>query len=168
MTETNTEQTSGTQEAAAQGAAVIKRYKELLIRQRDRFRDYLVVLEKQKDSIPSANTDELIARVELEEQAVTGILSMQKVLDPMEKMYNTSVYLTGGEFPEDIPAFEAELEALKRQAVSLSAGNRDLLAVRMAEIRSEINTLKNHPVVAETRRYVYQNFASAGLIDING
>jgi hypothetical protein len=155
-------------EVHAQGAAVINRYRELLVRQRDRFQNYLVILEKQRDSIPTANTDELIARVELEERAVAEILSVQKVLDPMEKMCNASLYLTGGEFPEDIPAFEAALEVLKRQAVALSSHNRDLLAARMAVIRCEINILKNHPVVAETRRYVHQNFASAGLIDING
>jgi hypothetical protein len=156
------------QKETAQGAAILKRYRNLLFRQRDRFKNYLIVLEKQRDSIPTANTDELIARVELEEQAVAEILTLQKVIDPLEITYNASVYLSGGDFPDDIPALEAALEDLKRQAVALSSGNRDLLAARMAEIRGEINTLKNNPVVAETRRYVYQNFATASLVDIKG
>jgi hypothetical protein len=162
-----------TQEACAQGAGtqgvlVLKRYRKLLFRQRDLFRNYLVVLEKQRDSIPTANTDELIARVELEEQTVAEILWIQKLIDPLEITYNASVYLTGGDFPDDIPALEAALEDLKRQAVALSSGNRDLLSARMKEIRGEINILKSNPVIAETRRVVYQNLATASLVDIKG
>jgi hypothetical protein len=168
MTEKTTVQTTAETDDTAQGAAVLKRYRKLLFRQRDLFRNYLVVLEKQRDSIPTANTDELIARVELEEQAVSEILSLQKVIDPLEITYNASVYLTGGDFADDIPALEAALEDLKRQAVALSSHNRDLLSARMKEIRGEINILKSHPVIAETRRAVYQNLATAGLIDIKG
>jgi predicted nucleic acid-binding Zn-ribbon protein len=146
--------------------AVLKRYTELLISQRDRFQNYLIVLERQKDSIASANVEGLLALVDLEEQTVAEIFSIQKVINPLEKTYNAAVR---ADSPSDeISALKAALDDLKRQAVALSSCNRDLLADRMTEIRGEINVLKNNPLAAETRRSVYRNYATASLIDIKG
>ena len=152
----------------SQRAAVFKRLRELLIQQHDRIRNYLNILDKQQDSIESANIEKLTVHVELEEQIVANIFSIQKVIDPLEEMYNAYVHITEQDSPDDIPALKTALEELKYQMIARSSYNRDLLSARMAEINEEINTLKNSSVAAGMRRSVYQNLNTAALVDIRG
>ncbi|MDR1211976.1 MAG: flagellar biosynthesis protein FlgN [Spirochaetaceae bacterium] len=143
--------------------AVLKRFRELLVKQRDRFRDYVAALDKQKDVIEKGSAEELIAHVEFEERIVADIFSIQKVIDPLEDMYRLS-------FPEkeaEVPHLKAALEELKTEAVVRSERNKELLSRRMAEIRSEIKNLKANPYAA-SRRSAYTVSGTASLVDIKG
>jgi len=164
----------------AQRVAVIKRFKELLIQQRDRFRSYLSVLDKQQLLIGYGSADEITAHVELEEQIVADIFSIQKVIAPLEIMYNAASAAKGaaadpgscdnlGTFItiNDVPELQATLEDLKNQAVVRSLRNRDLLSSRMEEINSDIQTIKNNPFLSKARNALYQN-VSPSLVDIMG
>ena len=73
-------------EELAQRVAILKRFKILLTQQRDRFRAYLEMLDKQQEIIENGNTDDLLAHVNLEEKIVADIFSIQKVIDPLEEM----------------------------------------------------------------------------------
>ncbi|MDR2028598.1 MAG: flagellar protein FlgN [Treponema sp.] len=158
--------------------AVLKRFRELLKAQRDRFREYLEVLDKQKDVIEQGKAEDLISHVELEEKIVADIFSIQKVIDPLEDMYR-SFYPDGAAHgaarPQgpgllrdgsDVPDLKSALEGLKREAVIRSERNKELLSKRMAELRSEIKSLRGNPYAA--RRSVYGGEDSASLIDIKG
>jgi len=167
----------------AQRVAVIKRFKELLIQQRERFRNYLAVLDRQQLLIGYGSADEITAHVELEEQIVADIFSIQKVIEPMEVMYNAvgGAAQGGGADADsddlskfgtfitinDVPALKATLEDLKTQAVVRSVRNRDLLSSRMEEINADIQTLKNNPFISKARFSLYQNAVPAS-IDIMG
>jgi hypothetical protein len=147
----------------AQRVAVLKRFRELLARQRERFYNYLTVLDKQRDVIVSGSAEDLLAHVEMEEQIVADIFSIQKVIDPLELMYRATV----PDAPDgDVSAIKTTLEQLKTQAITRSNQNRALLSDRMADIRTEIKTLRNNPFAA--RRSVYQAANTASLIDIRG
>jgi hypothetical protein len=163
--------------------AVIKRFKELLNAQRDRFREYLTALDKQKNVIESGTTDELLHYVELEEKIVSDIFSIQKVIDPLEEMYKSvrldnnaeSSLKPGGLKPgerksgeqksdgEEVFSLKEALDGLKVEAVLRSERNRELLAKRMAELRSEIKSLKSNYVL---RRPV--SSPTPSLIDLKG
>jgi len=151
----------------AQCAAVIKRYKELLVQQRERFRSYLVVLDRQQLLIGNGSADAIAAHVELEEQIVASIFSIQKAIDPLEVMYNNAgdagPYLPAN----DVPELKAALEDLKTQAAVRARRNRDLLSGRMEKIYTEIQALKNNPFISNARYSLYQNTASS-LVDIMG
>jgi len=155
----------------AQRVAVIKRFKELLVQQRERFRSYLAVLDRQQLLIGYGNAEEITAHVELEEQIVADIFSIQKVIDPLEIMYNTigtdadglGTFIT----INDVPGLKATLEELKTQAVVRSVRNRDLLSSRMEEINTDIQKIKNNPFISKTRFSLYQN-ATPATIDIMG
>ena len=128
--------------------AVIKRFKELLKAQRDRFQTYLKALDRQKDVIEKGSTDELLHYVELEEKIVTDIFSIQKVIDPLEQMYQsvqkgeTALKSESGE----VAGLKEALNNLKTEAALRAEQNRELLSKRMAELRSEIKSLKsNYP-----------------------
>jgi len=144
-----------------QRVAVIKRFKELLKAQRDRFQAYLNALDKQKDVIRTGTTDELMQYVELEEKIVTDIFSIQKVIDPLEQMYQAAKKDTAQE--GEVASLKDALEGLKAEAVIRSEQNRILLSRRMAELRSEIKNLKsNYP------RRKLESSPMPSLIDLKG
>jgi hypothetical protein len=148
---------------------VLKRFRSLLQDQRDRFRAYLDVLDKQKDVIESGNADDLLSHVELEEQIVADIFSIQKVINPLEDMYH-SLFPQGtpssGRPSDDVSGLKAVLEDLKNEAVLRSAQNKELLSKRMLELRSEIQTLRNNPYAA--KRSSFSDANTASLVDIRG
>ena len=139
----------------SQRVAVIKRFKELLKAQRDRFSAYLNALDKQKDVIQSGSASDLLRHVELEEKIVADIFSIQKVIDPLEKMYRETLvsqdalasspekgkHLDG----DEVFSLKDALEGLKNEAVVRSKENKELLLVRMDELRTEIKSLRSNP-----------------------
>jgi hypothetical protein len=148
----------------AQRVAILKRFKELLIRQRDRFYSYLNVLDKQQELIVSGSAENLLSYVEMEEQITADIFSIQKVIDPLESMYRTVVL---GAPDDDVPVLKMALEQLKTQAIAQSNHNRALLSDWMANIRTEIKALRSNPF-SSAGRSPYQTANTASLIDIRG
>jgi hypothetical protein len=156
----------------SQRVAVIKRFKELLKAQRDRFRAYLDALDKQKDVIEKGSADDLLRHVEFEEKIVSDISSIQKVIDPLEEMYMSvrveapadSALEPGNQGVDEVSGLKEALEGLKAEAVVRSEQNRGLLAKRMAELRSEIKSLRSN---AYARRGI-DNTPTPTQIDIKG
>ena len=70
--------------------AILKKFRMLLEQQRKKFQEYLKVLESQENKIAEEDSDSLIAHSELEAQIVQGIGSLQKVIVPMQELYNKS------------------------------------------------------------------------------
>jgi septal ring factor EnvC (AmiA/AmiB activator) len=160
--------------------AILKRFRELLSQQRDRFRQYMNVLDKQKDVIEKGNAEALIVHVEMEEKIVSDIFAIQKVIDPLEAMYQasfpvgrlsgSSVPLSGGtrdnsrELQAEVPSLRKAVEDLRAEAVIRSGRNRELLAKRMEEIRQDLKVLMSNPYAPH--RSVYSEGAT--LVDIAG
>ena len=157
-----------------QRIAVIRRFKELLKAQRDRFQTYLSALDKQKDVIERGTTDDLLRHVELEEKIVEDIFSMQRVIDPLEKMYQSIKPETGTASTarpvevqsgvDEVSSLKEALQGLKAEAVIRSDRNRELLSKRMAELRSEIKSLRLN---AYARRK-FDSSAEPSLVDLKG
>ena len=116
-----------TQQEIDHRTGVLRRFRELLQAQRDRFKNYLNVLDKQRISIEKGNADDLIRHVELEEKIVNDIFSIQKVIDPMEDMYQAVLQdkpavNSGNEDSKSVDTevidIKAALEGLKKEAIS--------------------------------------------------
>jgi hypothetical protein len=152
-------------EELSRRVAILRRFRELLQDQRDRFRAYLEVLDKQKDVIEQGDTEALITHVELEERIVADIFSIQKVINPLEDMYR-AVY--SGISPEtaEVPDLKSTLENLKTEAIVRSERNKELLLQRMTELRSEIKALRENPFARKSS--IYSGAGTASLIDIQG
>jgi len=164
------------QDELSRRIGVIKRFKELLKAQRDRFHAYLDSLDRQKDVIQSGSADDLLHYVELEEKIVSDIFSIQKVIDPLEKMYSAAVTGAGPGIlhktgtaeihsEDEVSNLKDALEGLKAEALIRSEQNRDLLNKRMAEIRSEIKNMRSNPYA---RRRSGFDTATPTQIDIKG
>ena len=159
------------QKELSQRVAVIKRFKELLKAQRDRFNAYLDALDRQKDVIEQGTADDLLRHVELEENIVADIFSIQKVIDPLEEMYKSigtgqkaAEAHTSEKPDEEVSSLKKALDSLKSEAVVRSGLNRELLAKRMAELRAEIKSIKSN---AYSRRNVNIS-PKPSQIDIRG
>ena len=151
-----------------QRVAVVKRFKELLARQRERFGSYLHVLEKQEGAIEGGNGEEILAHVELERQIVADIFSIQNVINPLEDMYRAVVahdMKSDSSSDEEIPALRTSLEGMKAMVQAQAAKNRELLSSRMAQVRTELDTIKDNPFARNT---LYDGAAAKPLIDIKG
>ena len=152
----------------AQRVAVLKRFKTLLAQQRDRFKSYLDLLDRQQDVIETGSADDLLSYVELEEKIVADIFSIQKVIDPLDDMYHSIVGKSAGaERPDDVPGLKASLEKLKDEAVVRSTKNKELLSKRMMELRSEITALRNNPYMASNKRSSFGGNTSS-ILDLKG
>lgn len=149
-------------EELAHRVAVLKRFRELLVHQRNRFNEYLQVLDKQKDVIEKGDAEALSVHVEMEERIVADIFAVQKVVEPLETMYRAA----NPDREEDIPKLKSALETLKTEAIAKSKRNRELLSRKMELIREEIKSLRGNPFARA--RSVYADAGEASLVDIKG
>lgn len=142
--------------------AVLKRFRELLTRQRDKFRNYLDVLDRQRTDIENGDVDALVSHVEIEQGIVGEIFSVQKVIDPLEDMYREAYR---GAEPEGLPELKSTLAQLKDEVVVRNAENRALLKQRMEMIRNEIVSVRN-PYAK--KKSVYADIPEPRSLDIKG
>jgi len=154
----------------SQRVAILRRFKTLLGQQRDRFNSYLEVLDKQQNVIETGSPEDLINYVEMEEKIVADIFSIQKVIDPLEQMYNTVASDYNRAKPDsdgdEVIGIKAAIENIKNEAVARSNKNKALLSKRMYELREEIKILRNNPYAANKRRSSFGNADAASIIDI--
>jgi hypothetical protein len=143
--------------------AVLKRFKELLIEQRDRFRNYIDILEKQKDAIENGKPEDILAQVEMEESVASGIIAVQKALEPMRFLYES---VCRNAKDNDISEINSALENLKQETFQRVERNKDLLQKRMVLIRNELKNLRSNPFAK--RKSIYAENQGATLFDISG
>ncbi|MBR5400489.1 MAG: flagellar export chaperone FlgN [Treponema sp.] len=132
-----------TQQELDERVALLRKFRSLLEQQRNKFQEYLNVLEKQQDSITSQNTESLIAHTELEQQVVKNIANLQKVIVPMQKMYKAAVPMAHTAEDSSINQIQNELNALQAKVLKQNQINRDLLRSHIEEIRTQIQNFKN-------------------------
>ena len=147
--------------------AILKRFRFLLEQQRNKFKEYLNVLEKQQNSIDAEDSEALIKHSELEQQIVKNISSLQKVIVPMNKMYtainNKSPISTTND--NDLTQIQLELSALQQKVIKQNEINRDLLRVHLEKIKMQIANF-NNPY--KTSKSVYAQTEKVGnFVELN-
>lgn len=146
-------------------AAVLRRFRELLVQQRAKFERYLLVLDHERKDIESGDVDRLVAHVELEEDIVSEIFTFQKVLDPLEDLYRAAYPSGAAAGAEDVAEIKTALVDLRTEVLKRNEENRGLLKARMEVLRAEVLTLRN-PLAS--RKSVYSGGGEGGLLDIKG
>ena len=132
-----------TQEELNERVALLRKFRSVLEQQRNKFQEYLTVLEKQQDSITKENPESLIAHTELEQQVVKNIANLQKVIVPMSKMYKASVPMAHTVEDSNIAQIQNELNDLQNRVLKQNQINRDLLREHIESIRNQIQNFKN-------------------------
>lgn len=129
-----------TQEELNERVALLKRFRELLLEQRKKFQEYLTVLEKQENSIETENSESLLAHTELEQQVVSNIINLQKVIVPMSELYKEK---NQKEDDNSVTEIQDELKDLQKKVLEQNARNRELLKTHIVQIKTQIASLKN-------------------------
>ncbi len=141
--------------------AILRRFRSLLEQQRQKFRDYLLVLEKQHEKIEADDTDALVAHTELENQIVANIQSLQKVIVPMRPLYER------GSPNDAIVQIQADLDNLQKKVLLQNEQNRALLQNRMKDLQNQMNVFAaKNPY--RGRRSVYAERSVGNAISIDG
>jgi hypothetical protein len=141
---------------------LLKRFRELLLQQRERFESYITVLDKQQDKIEAGSVEELIAHVELEEKIIDDIISIQKVIEPMRVIISGATLAAA----PDVKQISSAIETLRIEATVRVARNKNLLSTRMGEIRTELSALRANPFTR--RKSPFTSGDTPSLIDIKG
>ena len=138
--------------------ALLRKFKSVLEQQRNKFKEYLSVLEKQQNSIELENPETILAHTELEQQVVKNISNLQKVIVPMSKMYK-SLGVSQNQMPEieHIQNIQKDLADLQNKVLVQNQINRDLLRVHINQIKTQIQNFNNpyknaRSVYAQTER----------------
>jgi len=140
-----------------QNVAVLKRLREMLVRQRERFQAYLALLEAEEGSILHDEAEKLLAQVEIERTIIAEIFTLKKVILPLESLYQSAYPGT----ENTVPRLKAALETMGEKILAHNARNRQLLKERMESLRREITELRGWPRAASPFAEVVP-----GLIDI--
>ena len=147
-----------TNEELLERVALLRKFKSVLEQQRNKFKEYLSVLEKQQNSIESENPETILAHTELEQQVVKNISNLQKVIVPMSKMYK-SLGVSQNQMPEieHIQNIQKDLADLQNKVLVQNQINRDLLRVHINQIKTQIQNFNNpyknaRSVYAQTER----------------
>lgn len=145
MADTNLSQKTISQQELEERIAILKRFRMLLQQQRDKFKEYLNVLEKQEISINEDKTESILAHTELEQQVLNSISSLRKVIMPMEKMYQVSRGKSAIENQDslEISQLQKELQSLQEKVIVQNDKNRELLKIQMNELKAKIQNFKN-------------------------
>ncbi len=140
-----------------QNVAILRRLREMLARQRDRFDAYLRLLERQKNAIDERDTGRLLEQVEMERSIIAEVKSLRKVIAPLEALYQAAYPGT----EDTVPQLQATLDTMGKTIAAHNARNRQMLRDRMQELRQEINALHAWPKTAPQFSTVSPN-----LVDI--
>lgn len=155
--------TNLTQAEIEERTALLRRFRTLLEQQRTKFREYLQVLESQEKTIQQENPESLLAHTELEQQIAANIVSLQKVIKPIETMYQDTF---SGEIPEEeIPKLQADLKILQQQVLDRNKKNRELLQIQIGQIKDRLSTIKNP--YRNTRSVYMQSAQASNRINIS-
>ena len=132
-----------TQEELNERVEILKKLRALLEMQRNKFREYLKVLEQQEHSIETENSEALIMHTELEQEVVKGISNLQKVIIPMSELYKASSSNDGNISDNTVNELQKDLSTLQSKVLAQNEKNRELLRTHMTQIKTQIEQFKN-------------------------
>lgn len=152
-----------TQAEIDERTALLRRFRSLLEQQRAKFREYLRVLEEQEKTIQSESSEAMLIHTELEQQIASNIISLQKVIKPIETMYNDA--FPSGSGAQEIPHLQADLQSLQRQVLERNRKNRELLQIHIGQIKERLSSIKNP--YRNTRSVYMQSAQVAARVNIS-
>ena len=121
--------------------AILKRFRKLLEQQRNKFQEYLMVLESQEGKITEENADSIMAHTELENQIVKNLASLQNVIVPMQGMYNAIVPGVPVADNAKVEQLQLDLANLQKQVLAQNERNRRLLQSQMSKIKNQLGNM---------------------------
>ena len=103
----------------------------------------------------------MVAHADLEAQILKNIAGLQKVIVPMQTMYNNVVPHISAEENESVLKVQEDLAGIQQKVLAQNEKNRELLQEHIVQIRTQLNDLlQNNPY--RGKRSVYADKISVG------
>ena len=123
--------------------AILRKLKEHLLSQRNKFYDYLTLLEQEEIDLTEGDFVKLNIHTEMEKEVLDGIYAFQKVIDPLEDMYRSLTSSSDTLQAElGLPDLRNTIVSLKDQVQQRNRHNRQLLSECMEELKTEILAIR--------------------------
>ena len=113
-----------------------KKIRENLVAQKQRLTNYLNVLEHESNDIAEKDADKLQAHVKLESNIVSELNAFNKVLDPLEMMYQQTA-----DKDDSLDDLRAGIMSITAKVQEKSDENKKMLDSVLADMRNQIDTL---------------------------
>ena len=112
--------------------------------------------------------DSIAAHSELENQIVKNLASLQKVIVPMQGMYNAIVPGVPAQDNANVEQLQLDLANLQKQVLAQNERNRNLLQAQMNKVKNQLNNMNlRNPY--RGRSSIYAEKAAVGsMISIEG
>ncbi|MCH5294892.1 MAG: flagellar biosynthesis protein FlgN [Treponema sp.] len=132
-----------TQQELDERVAILRKYKDLLRQQRDKFQAYLRVLESQEKSIHKEDGESVEAHTMFAERLIGSIKELQKAIIPMQGLYDTSPAADDDADGNSVEKLKRDLNDLRNRAISQNDKNRALLRTQIEQITDQLSKFKN-------------------------
>jgi flagellar biosynthesis/type III secretory pathway chaperone len=146
------------EEELQERVAILKKLRETLLQQRDKFKQYLHVLDEEKKDIENEDVQTLQQHIEIEKSIVSEIFTFQKVIQPLEHMYRSA-------YPykeQSIHSLQDSLQTLKTEVLERNEQNQILLQEKMGHVHNRILSVRK----PNKTRSLYGSSAPPSLVDI--
>jgi hypothetical protein len=117
----------------------LKRYRRMLDLQREKLQGYLAVIDSREAALSVANYERLEEYTVLEQEAIKGLLTVQRCLEPLKVLY---LQLNPGENKE-VQSMESRLERLRQEVLQRNQESRALLRTQAQLLRTEISRVRS-------------------------
>jgi uncharacterized protein YoxC len=139
----------------------------LLLAQRDQFQRYLKVLDNQRKVLEQGSAEIIAFYAELAEKVLGDIFHIQKVIDPLESLYQAGVLSRDPEADSlhaELLDIKKVLKRLQKEVKGQIEENKELLFKRMTLLNADIKAMKRSPL--GKRFSVYANPGTPSLVDL--
>lgn len=127
-----------TETEVQQRIELLKRFRLMLEQQRQKFRNYLSVLDSQEKAMEEGDIEKVSIHGEIEQSILSEILSLQKVIDPLQEMYHHN--FPGGD--REITELQESLGRLQHQVLERNQATRDYLIQQKDLLQQKISSLR--------------------------
>lgn len=138
---------------------IAKKIRTILLDQKSRLEEYLGVLEHEQDDLLKQDPDKLIEHIGIEKNIVSELSSLNKILEPLEVMYNESPYKKD----ENLFEIKNKINLLTNKVKIKANINKEKLEIIIDNVKTELKNIKK----AAIPQPVYTS-AQPGLVDISG
>ena len=140
-----------TQAEIDERVAILKRFRGLLEEQRNKFREYLLVLEKQESKISDEDGEAVSLHTDLEARILKNIAGLQKVIVSDVSQADKA----------EVQKVQNDLAAIRQQVLAQNEKNQHLLREHITQIRTQLDSLMtNNPY--RGKRSVYAEKINVG------
>lgn len=153
----------------SQRISILKRFKKLLEQQREKFQQYLQVLEAQELSIDDENVENIVEHAQLGQSIISEIASIKKVIDPLESMYKT-VHTQGLSLDNtddtvlsiETEKLKADLQSLQQNILIQNKKNRDKLKTHVIDLRQQMASMQR----ISHGKNIFSAEGTASIVDV--